>query len=227
MILINIVLYILLCLLWIFLILLALLVLLIIMPIRYRIEGTIGSQTAVTAKVSWFFRLLQVFCTYTSTESAFVIKIGLFKIPTDFLSDSMAKREKEEGKSGFSLKFSGVKSLLTNLDIKSIISLVIILMKKLCRKVMPKHLLVRGVVGFSDPCSTGQFIGFYEAVAGATGTRRAVDLQGDFSQKNLELDLQLAGRFAIVSLIGPCIWFIWQRPVRDGIRIMKSNTNRD
>ena len=221
----NIVLYILLFLLWIFLVLLALLILLIIMPIRYRVEGTVGSQTEVTAKVNWFFSLFRILYTYTSTESALSIKIGPYKLPPDFLFDSKSD-EKEEEKGDFAIGFSGVKLLLTNLDIKSIISLVIILMKKLCRKIMPKHLLVRGVVGFSDPCSTGQFIGFYEAAAGAADIRSAIDLQGDFNQKNLELDLQLAGRFAIASLIGPFIWFVWQRPVRDGIKIIKNNINR-
>jgi len=223
MILLNIVLYVLLLLLWIFLILLALLILIIIVPIRYQAEGTIGSQTEIIAKVSWFFKLFRIFYTYTSEESTFIIKIGPYTLPAGFLMDSKpVKQEKKKEKPDFSLGFAGVKSLLTNLDIKSIISLVIILIKKLCRKIMPKHLLVRGVVGFSDPCATGQFIGFYEAAACAIGIRSAIDLQGDFSQKNLALDLQMKGKFAIVSLIGPVIWFVWQRPVRDGIKIMRS-----
>ena len=223
----NILLYILMFLLWVFLILLAILILLIIIPIQYKAEGTIGEQTEVTAKVSCLFRLFQIMYTYTSTGSALILKIGLYKLPTGFLPDfKLSKSEKEEGKSDFFLDFPRAKTLLSNLDIKSLVSLVILLMKKLCRKITPKRLFVSGIVGFNDPCSTGLFIGFYEAIANAFGIRSAIDLQGDFNQKNIELDLQLAGQFAIVSLIGPFIWFFWQRPIRDGIKIMRIKKGR-
>jgi hypothetical protein len=133
--------------------------------------------------------------------------------------------KKEKPKKSFLQSFSSFKFLLTELDIKSIISLGIMLVRKLYARVKPKHLFVFGVVGFSDPCYTGQFLGLYEAVTCSAGLRRDIDLRGDFGRKNFELDLKVAGHFAIAALMVPSIWFIMQKPVRDGIKIIK-NTER-
>jgi len=76
-------------------------------------------------------------------------------------------------------------------------------------------------VGLDDPCATGQFIGLYEVAAGAAGLRSAIDLKGDFSQRHLELYLKMSGRFAIASLLGPCIWFLFQPQIR---KLIKNTT---
>ena len=135
----------------------------------------------------------------------------------------LAKKErpKDKRKSGISFSLSAFMSSMENLDINSILSLGILLLKKLLKKIGPRHLLVCGVVGLKDPCATGQFIGFYEAAAYITGMQNAVNLAGDFNQKTLDLDLNLAGGFAIASLLWPFIWFLLQKPVRNGIKIMK------
>jgi len=228
MIFVNILLVLLNILLWIFLILLSLLILLLIIPIGYRVEGKIGEQTKITAKVSWFFNLFRMRYAYESEKSqasTFAIKIGFYNVPVDSLSsDKFMKKDKpkDEDKKGFSMSFSDAKEKMEKLDIHSIVSLGIMLIRKLCKKIAPKRLMVQGTVGLKDPCATGQFIGFYEAAAGAVGLRHSIDLAGDFNQKILALNLKLAGRFAIASLLWPFIWFILQKPVRNGIKIMKS-----
>ena len=187
-------------LLWILIILLLLLAALLIVPISYRLEGTYGSQVSLYAKVRWLFMC------GTWEGDDLIVKIGPYKLP-DF--EPSKKKDKTEP-----FDWASSRSLLTNLDIKSIISLGIILVKKLLKKIAPHHFYVRGVVGFDCPCATGQFIGMYESVAHAVGVRDQVNLSGDFCGKNIELDLKISGRFAVASLLGPCLWFIFQKPIR-------------
>ena len=205
-------------LLWIFLILLFLLVLFLFLPIRYWIEGTTGSQTEVYAKITWFFRLLSVCYSYTSAETVFFAKIGPYTIPLNLLPAS-SKRNAQQKAVEASFKLSDIRPLLTSLDIKSIISLGIILIKKLMKRMKPKRFKLYGIIGFGDPCSTGQFLALYEAVVGAARLRSAIDLQGDFIKKKFALELNMAGCFTIASMIGPMIWFILQKPVRNAIKI--------
>ncbi|MCL2421131.1 MAG: hypothetical protein FWD03_04670 [Defluviitaleaceae bacterium] len=224
MIIINALLFLLTVLLWLFLILLLLLILVLIVPISYRVKGQIGQQTDVKVKAGWFFGLFRVL--YESKHSTFAVKIAFFTVPERWLSpENFIKKDKskdeDEDTVGFSMGFSDIKGLFTNLDIKSILSLGILLMKKLFKKIFPRRFIVRGVVGLSDPCATGQFIGFYEAVAHAIGLRHSIDLAGDFNQKVLNLDVNVRGRFAIASLLWPIIWFIFQKPVWDGLKMMK------
>ena len=185
---------------------LAILLLVLFMPIFYRVEGSFGAQTVIYAKVSWFFRLFRA----TYEESVFTMKIGPYALPTD----RPAKPPKPPKFGKKPKQKVNIKSLLTNLDIKSIISLGIIFMKKLFKKIAPSHFQVRGVVGFANPCTTGQFMGLYEAAAHAMGLRKAIDLQGNFCQEHFELDVKMSGCFAIAPLLGIMIWFILQKPVR-------------
>jgi len=200
-------------LLWIFLILLAILLIILLAPIIYQIEGEYGQQKDIYVKVSALLWLLRI----TYKESELTIKIGPYTVPLDKLQGMAKPKEKKESQ----FSFSEFKTLLTKLDINSIISLGIMLLKKLVKRIMPKFFNVRGTVGFDDPCTTGQFIGLYEAVAGATGLREAIKLQGDFSQASFEMDFKIKGYFSVASLLVPVIWFIIQKPVRDAMRLMK------
>ena len=196
---------------------LLLMILIIFLPVRYRVEGEIGGQTKLIARVSWFFKLLRIHYFYISTdtglETDFTVKIGFYNLP---MKDSDPEKDLSKEKTP---AFS--KQTLASIDIKSMISLSIEFMKKLWRKVRPKHFRIKGAVGLNDPCATGQLIGIYEAAAGALDIRKDVDLQGDFSQRKLEMELKLAGRFAIASILGPCIWLVFQKPFRDGLRGLK------
>lgn len=210
-------------LLWILFILLLILALFLFMPFFYCVEGKIGRQTEVSAKISWFFRLFRV----NYEESDFVVKIGPYKVPASKFAMPVKKKPKDKKlKSKDEFKLSDLPSMLTNFDIKPIISLGMILIKKLLKKVAPAHFKVQGTVGLDDPCATGQFIGFYEAATSACGLREAIDLKGDFSQKHLDLELKMSGRFAVASLLGPCIWFVFQKPVRAGIKKFKQERKR-
>ena len=201
---------------------LLLIILIVFLPFHYKVEGEIGGQTKLTAKVSWFFKLLRVHYFYISAENELetdlTVKIGFYNLP---MKDSEPdKKPLKEKKPVFS------KQTLTNLDIKPMILLGIEFMKKLWGKLRPKHFRIRGVVGLNDPCATGQFIGAYEAAAGALNLRKNVDLQGDFSQSKLEMELKLAGRFAIASILGPCIWLVFQKPFREGLKGLKRSKQR-
>lgn len=205
--------------LWILLFLTILLLLFLFIPIKYSVEGNIGTHNYITARISGFFRLVGVFFAYTDSETAFLIKIGPYKLDP---SSAKFKKKEQPAKKEPHLNISNVQYLLTKLDIKSIITLGIMLLKKISKKIRPKYLNIRGVVGLKDPCATGQFIGIYEAVVASVGLSESIDLRGDFDKESLKLDGKLAGRFSIASLIGPVIWFALKKPVREGITILKS-----
>jgi len=199
-------------LLWIFIILLALLLLIIFAPIRYQVHGSLGAKNEIVAKVRWLF-----FVKAEYENSDLSVKIGPYKLP---ISIDELPEEKQKSKDKTSA-FSFPKLNLAKLNIKSIASLGIILFKKLWRKIKPQYFFVKGIIGFDDPCTTGQFIGFYEIFANALGFRRAIDLKGDFCDKRIDLDIKMAGGFAVASLAGPTLWFIWQKPVRDSLKILR------
>jgi len=178
------------------------------------VYGRVGIKNEVIARVRWLFFIRAVY-----ENSDLTIKIGPYKLSLDGFEEKVSTESKSPG---FTL--SGIK--LTKLNIKSIASLGIILIKKLWRKIKPKYFFIKGVVGFDDPCTTGQFIGFYEICANAMGFRRAIDLKGDFCEKRIDLDMKMAGGFAIASLAGPVIWFIWQKPVRDGIKLLRKGEQK-
>lgn len=202
-------------LLWFFIILIVILTILLVAPIRYQVDGVFGEQKKLQAKVTWLFRLLRVYYDVNPGEPVsenkqdFVIKIGMYKLPP-----FKPSKKEEDKKYKFPFDLSSLKSDLTNIDIKSIVSLGILFTKKVIKKVAPKYFYVRGIVGLSDPCQTGQFIGFYEAATHATGLRQNIDIEGDFNQQHLNLDLKMAGRFSLASLFSTCIWLIWQKPIR-------------
>jgi len=202
-------------LLWIFLILVALLLLIFFVPIRYQVHGTLGEKNEIMAKVKWLF----LKAVYENSDLS--IKIGPYQLP--FSIDNLQEEEEREDKPS---SFTMPKLNLAKLNIKSIASLGIILLKKLWRRIKPKFFYVKGIVGFSDPCTTGQFIGFYEVIANSLGFRPSVDLQGDFCDNRIDLDIKMAGGFAVASLAWPALWFIWQKPVRDGIKLLRKGDEK-
>ena len=219
-------------LLYLLLFLLLLLILILFAPVSYSVTGTISEGTAIHAKIYYFFRLLRFFYVYKEKKSTIIVKIGPCKInlnnsdnsPNDSNKKIEAIESRVHKRSPFN-NMSELSSLLTKLDINSIIALCILFIKKLFKRVKPRHFCLKGIVGFSDPCATGRFIGLYEAFAGVAGLRAAVDLYGDFSQKNLQLQLDAAGRFSLAGILGVVAWFCFQKPIRSLIMIMKGRLN--
>jgi hypothetical protein len=108
-----------------------------------------------------------------------------------------------------------IGAMLENPHISPVISTVFKLLKKLYKKIKPKRFKVQGTIGFGDPCSTGQFIGLYEAYSNAAGLRNAIDLKGDYEQNIHDVDIDISGRFSLISIIIPFVWFITRQEVRD------------
>lgn len=207
-------------LLWLFLILLLLLVLIIVAPFTYRVEGSVGEHTDVTARFSWFFWLFRVLY----TDSEVTVKIGPYTVPEDKISgaaSSFIKTDADEDKKPPDIDW---RMVLTNLDKKSIISLGIILLKKLFRQLAPRQFFLSGVVGFGNPGTTGLFLGACQAVLGKS---ESIHLQGDFCESRFEMVLKMNGYFSIASLLWPCIWFYFQKPVRDAVKLMKRGKSNE
>ena len=214
-------------LLWAFLILLLLLSLFLFMPVTYRIEGKVNHQAEVLANASWLW-LFQVFYTYTPVETDFIVKIGFHKTSVNpLLLTQSIKRNNPKDKPHQPFKFSNLRGVLTNIDIKPIIKSGILLVKRLYKNIAPSHLKLHGTIGFNDPCTTGRFMGLYEAVAGVAGQHCDIVLKGDFSQKIFKFDLKAVGYFSVASLALPCIRFVIQKPVRKVIFNTKRIKGRD
>jgi hypothetical protein len=113
------------------------------------------------------------------------------------------------------------KELLTKINVNSIMPLCILLMKRLWKRMRPRRFHVCGVVGFEDPCTTGRFIGMYEAVTCAADIRGNIDLRPDFEKPCLQLEAGIAGQFSIGVLLLQMVWFVFQRPVRRLIKLAR------
>jgi hypothetical protein len=204
-----------------------------IAPLSYRVEGQAGTNTDMLAKISWFFSLVRVKCTFDGNVPNVTANVAMFRL---FPRKSGKKKPKKapkkeetkpEEKPTLSEQVEKLRSLLTNPDRKIIIALCKELVKRMLRRFKPRRFRICGIVGFDNPCTTGQFIGLYEAVAGATGLRHAVDLEGDFNQKNVQLDIHVAGRTSFGALLLPVIWFCFQEPIRRNINKMRKGKKKN
>jgi len=202
--------------------------------INYHVESKHGTHGNLQAVANWLFGLLSVTFNYTGKEEPVaVLEIGPISRP--LLSgdkDDTAKKDKKKKKKKvpkpkstkesvpLSQRVTELRDLLEEYEAKAILELAKSLVIRLLSRILPKRFLVRGVVGFDDPCSTGLFIGMYESTAAVLDVRDNVDLYGNFSEAYSEVEMDVAGRFTIGSLLRQILWFAFQRPVR---RIIREN----
>ena len=184
-------------------------------PVMYNFRGKIGEKTDISLKISYFFWIFRVIYVQKNGKTTTTVKIGPFNMPT---SPPRSRSKKKPDATPFD-----ASSLLKNIDIKPIISIVGKFVKKICKKIKPKHFQIRGHIGFGDPCRTGMFIGFYEALSGSLGLRHSIDLCGDFDQgqSRVALDVKIKGRFSLFSILWQVLWLVTRKPVRDGLRLIK------
>ena len=199
--------------------------------INYHIESKYGTDANLQAVVNWLFGLLSVNFNYTGKEEPVaVLEIGPLSRPLlsgdkDVVKKSKKKKKVQKPKTArksvpLFQRITKLRDLLEEYEAKKILHLAKLLAIRLLNRILPKRFLVRGVVGFDDPCSTGLFIGMYEATAGVLDVRDNVDLYGNFSEAYSEVEVDMTGRFAIGSLLRQILWFVFQPPVR---RIIREN----
>ena len=188
-------------------------------PICYRTQGQIGEATQIQAKAYWF--LLRVCVVSDGKTTRLRFKIGPFPVSVPQKRRRPQAPEPPPPKIPWQEQAARFWRILTKIAPKTIMALLLRFLQKLVRRLKPKRLRIRGIVGLDDPAQTGLLMGLYEAVSGGTSLARAVDLRPDFERPVLEARWDVTGRFSVFGLLMPVLWLIWQRPVRRALAIMK------
>lgn len=232
--------------LWVLLGILALLVAMILLiillsfiPIKYSVNATVGNENSTLVRVSYLFPLIIfVYENKKSKEVSYVRIIGFRKklnvetkeffdnnneateATIDINAEKTTKKTNEKPKKDekFSINdiIEPIKVVLTYPHRKTIMELCKRALKKIAKVLKPDELHVSGVVGFDNPASTGLFFGAYEALCGALGIRKHVQLDGDFeaSANTVSLKIFTRGNVRVAQLVWPIIWLVLKKPVR-------------
>ena len=220
-----------------------------ILPIRYSIKAATGDGAFAVAKVSYLFRLIRFVYEFREGKSTSTLHIAWKKIDMSGNNpekaeglaypgaDKKASRslfskkkykesqahEEPKQKGGFRKILKKIRAVLTYPNRKIIMRLVKEALRRTTRVLWPRHLIIFGEVGFSDPMQTGLFMGAYEAITSAFGLRRKICLQGDFTADNFvaRLNIEARGRVSIARLSLPIIWLLLKKPIRSLIKDLR------
>jgi hypothetical protein len=88
------------------------------------------------------------------------------------------------------------------------------------RKLMPKKWYIRGVVGFDDPATTGEFFGGLAIIYAWLGN--GIQVLPDFEESRIELELFAKGKMRILTLICMIIRLAIDRQSREFIIKVKN-----
>ena len=132
--------------------------------------------------------------------------------------DATINKPKKERKTSLRLRaaqiIQTIKDVLRHPDRREIQRRAWILLKRLCKVLLPRRFRLTGVIGFDTPDKTGMTLGAIYCVLGAipeVGSR--VTIQGDFQQSRLELRAWARGSLATWSLLYPLARFTLSKPV--------------
>jgi len=186
-------------------------------PLSYKFKGRFKEDINFTARVGWLFNLISIEYIYSPEATS-------LRIRPSFIKKRAETKEAKKTDEKVGIDFN-IGAVLENPYINSAVSAVVKLLKKLYKKIKPKYFKVKGTIGLGDPCSTGQFIGLYEACSNAAGLRSAIDLKGDYEQSIHDVDIDISGRFSLISIIMPFIWFVTRHEIRDFKAYSKGREN--
>ncbi|MCL2603056.1 MAG: hypothetical protein FWD90_01090 [Defluviitaleaceae bacterium] len=114
-----------------------------------------------------------------------------------------------------------LRSILTYPELKTIIRLTLLCMKKTVKALLPKRLDISGALGFDDPAATAMFIGYYEAAASFLNLREKVRISADFAESGIRYKVSAAGRFSMAGLSRPVLRLLLKKPIRKFIGFLR------
>jgi hypothetical protein len=219
-----------------------------LIPIKYSAKVNKNEKMNFCFQIKYFFRLIRFVYAFKDGESKSALYIFGIRIRTKDAPkpQKVAKTAKAAAAKTVEIKKTVVKAkakkvkkektsyirnffaVLTDSQGKTIIKLVLATIRKILRMFKPKYLDVSGVVGFSDPCNTGLFVGAYEALAAGCGFRDKVRLEGKFDTDEtfIQIKGEVRGSVSIFRLVLPVIGLILKKPVRELLRdIRTKNAN--
>ena len=225
-----------------------LIIILLAIPIRYDVRATTGEDAGNTAfvKVSYLLRLVRMVYEYRDGVGKFKVKVLFFTLGKKrkkggtvgvvSVRPNISPRSGDSKTSGL-LRFARndelppkkdffktINTVLTYPNRKIIIDLMLQTAKKMLKILKPKRFLVTGTVGFSDPSTTGLFVGACEAAVEYFDIRKNVQLGGNFDTSKTEarLKINVKGSVSIARMALPIIRLWLKKPIRTLIRDMKN-----
>ncbi|MCL1842822.1 MAG: hypothetical protein FWF79_03335 [Defluviitaleaceae bacterium] len=225
-------------------------VVLIAIPVKYSVDASTGEKTSVLVRASYLFNFVRFTYENNDGTGKNELRIAGFRIKEKKeKKDSAQGRKDSAQESGRAEKtqkspkaqktkahkkpktpppkkeisfnkLSKSYAVLTDSQGKTMIKLTFIAFKKILRVMLPKHVEIWGVVGFSSPATTGIFMGAYEALAGMSGLRSKIRLAGDFNSDSttIRLNAKVKGSVSVFRMTLPFIWLATRKPVRKLIR---------
>ena len=114
-------------------------------------------------------------------------------------------------------KFKAMKDQVLNYpNRRAVTALVLGAVKKIFKRLKPKHLDIFGTIGFADPSQTGTFLGVYECAASLLKIRNNVRLGGNFETDTTAMDLQahVKGSINTMRILLPILGLWLKKPIR-------------
>lgn len=208
--------------LWIILGLLALPVVLLAVPVKYSVDS---ENTNVTVRVTYLLRLVRCTFEYREGTAKTDLRVLFFEIgkkkskkkqkKQPVMKGDYKKPEKEPPKIKQVLPKKPAKSL-TYAQGKTIIKLVVPVIKKILRRIKPKYIDISGTIGFPCPADTGLFFAAYESVAGIMGLRNKIRLAGEFNTDItiVKISAKIRGKINMLRITLPMLGLLLKKPIR-------------
>lgn len=203
--------------LYLFLFILLLTLILLVSPIKGHVKFDISN---VNFKGSYLFGLLKVRIKNKDIKVSilgFKLKTSGKKKKDDLdLSDIDEKKVKKEKKGNKEKKKYGIPDY-------SVISLTLKLIKKLIKRIAPKHLYVKLTLGIDDPYYIGMTKMVFDTLVFPINRIRSYHLIFQPVYDDIAIDFEGEGdiSFSLISLIAPCIIFIFKKPIRRYLGLFK------
>jgi len=108
------------------------------------------------------------------------------------------------------------KEHLTSEPGKTIIRRVLKTVKKLLRRLKPKHVELEARIGFDDPSKTGMMLGLFEMVSAIWNKEKYFRLYGEFNidETLFEMDAKVRGSIYVLGLLFPVVILALKKPIR-------------
>jgi len=205
------------------------------------LEEGAATNLKYAAKATWFLGLIR-FTAKSGEEhppmlSIFGKKIPMVKpenagdtagdavldIPLPELEATLPKPPKRKGR--LKAKWGKLKSYIEmyeeideKIGIRSILNVSWLAIKRVIKKVKPKEFKLRGILGLNEPDQTGMAMAAASAIS-ALGLD--IILQGNFEEKEINLNLTTKGSFSLATLLWIGIRFWFAKPIRSLRKFVK------
>jgi len=209
-------------------------------PFRYSVQGQYGKTTHIAARFNWFLA-----CARYEHPGALHVRVFGFPLPQKWTNAWLTPPEKQpQAHTPLQKRWQQVKNVashfkdtpasqekthvpLAQIDWGALFAPFKKFLRRMLRRLKPKRFYLAGCFGFDDPAATGKALGLYEAFAHALGLHESIQLYGDFTQKRLDITLNMRGRFCLSGLLWPAAALFFSAPVQDALATIKGEKPND